>query len=101
LLVGTVITIKGVLPSSSSNQQTCEDVETPLLEPSSTPSMDVGSSSQAREEEVNGNQDPSQQIGEGQADLSSSSRNQMGDIEVTKQKLVSSLKVNSRESFKH
>lgn len=97
LLVGTIITIKGVLPSSSS-QQKCEDVETPLLEHGSFTTMDVASSSQVREEVENGNEDPRQPLIEGDENSENLSSHSDDEIEVTKQKLVSSLKVNLMNS---
>lgn len=97
LLVGTIITIKGVLPSNGT-QRGLEDVETPLLEPTTTTtSLDVGSSSQVKEEEVeNGNKDSPQPLNEVVENPLGVPTNQTNDIEVTKLKLVSSLKVSSK-----
>jgi len=98
LLVGTIITIKGVLPSTSSPQGH-EDVETSLLEHDKITSLDVASSSQVREDVENGNQDPSQLEVEPEPNSLNSDTQKVEEIEVTKQKLVSSLKVKPRDSF--
>jgi len=98
LLIGTIVIIKGVLPFDSS-RQACEDAETPLHGHVIATSMDIASSSQAREEDESGNQDLSPTMHEGDRSSLISSTNQTDDIELTKLKLVSSWKVNSRKSF--
>lgn len=92
LLVGTTITIKGVLPSNAT-QRGHEDVETPLIEPTSTASIGVESSSQVKEEIENGNNDSAQLLSEVAENPLGIPATQTDDIEVTKLKLVSSLKV--------
>lgn len=98
LLIGTIVTIKGVLPSSSS-QQSRGDAETPLLERGNTTSMDVGGSRQAREELEHESIDSPQSNMEGDASSLNTSVDQTDDIEITKIKLVSSLKVITQASF--
>lgn len=92
-MVGTIITIKGVLPSNSSEHGN-EDAETPLLEHDNITSVDVASSSQVKEDVENGNRDPSQPTVETEPNSLNSNSQEVEDIEVTKLKLVSSLKVN-------
>lgn len=98
LLIGTVITIKGCLPSNSS-QQGQNDVEAPLLEHDNTTYMDVGSSSHVRKEVEDRNLDTLPPIDERDANTLTSDSQEVDDVEVTKQKLVSSWKVNFTQSL--
>jgi len=99
-MIGTILTIKGVLPSNSS-QQSYDDVETPLLEYDNTTSIDAASSSQVRKEVEDINQDLLKTTFEGDANLLNSSSQEQDEVEVTKQKLVSSWKVNSKYHLDH
>lgn len=98
LLVGTIIAIKGVLPYRSS-QPRHEDVETRLLESRETSRMDTRTSQQMEEENRKDNRSQEQQMDEEDSNPSNPSTQQTDEIEVTKIKLVTSLKVTHKASF--
>eukprot|EP00210_Caulerpa_lentillifera_P004014 g3829.t1 len=94
LLIGAIVTIKGVLPSPS-NQLNKQNSESPLLEPSSSTLLEDGIRSQILEEieHENGN-DISQQIAcEESVERSNPSAQLHVEIEEKKQKLVECWKI--------
>eukprot|EP00210_Caulerpa_lentillifera_P004033 g3848.t1 len=92
LLVGTIITIKGVI-TSPSNQQTQQEEEGPLLEPSSSTYLEGQTNNQTMEEIQNGGSISQQTIYEENVEQSNLNARQNEDIEVKKQTLVNCWKI--------
>eukprot|EP00210_Caulerpa_lentillifera_P004022 g3837.t1 len=92
LLVGSIITIKGVT-TTHSNHQTQQDDERPTLDPSSSTHLVDQASNQTIEEIENGSAISQQPICEENVAQSNSNAQQDEDIEVKKQTLVNCWKI--------
>eukprot|EP00210_Caulerpa_lentillifera_P004003 g3819.t1 len=96
LLIATIITIKGVLPSPSTNQSTLADQRRPLFDPSSSTNLEGGIRNQILEEIKYENEDvvsQQQPLCEENVELFNPNAQLNVEIEVRKQKLVECWKI--------